>query len=63
MFEGLTNEEKIMALENAIPQLPQVYELGGDYYYKCHWKKCNEDLKRYWRCCPNCGQRVLWKDE
>lgn len=62
MFDDLTNKEKITALENAIPQPPVEYELGGDIYYKCHWKKCNEDLKGWWRFCPSCGQRILWRD-
>lgn len=63
MFENLTNEEKIRALENAIPKPPQEYELGGGIYHKCYWKTCNEDLKRWFRYCPACGQRILWKGE
>lgn len=63
MFENLTSEETVRALENAIPQTPQEFELGGGIYHKCHWKKCNEDLKLWWRYCPKCGQKIMWKGE
>lgn len=49
--------------DNEIPQPPVVHELGGGIYYKCHWIKCNEDLKRWWRYCPSCGQKILWEGE
>ena len=60
MIETLTNEEKIRALENAIPREPQIYELGGDIYYKCHWVKCGETLHKWMRYCPRCGNRIDW---
>ena len=51
------------ALQNAVPMKPIKHELGGDYYYSCHWMKCNEQLKRWWRYCPWCGQKIDWKGE
>ena len=51
------------AIQNAIPLEPVKYELGGDIYYACHWIKCNEQLKRWWNYCPNCGQKIDWGEE
>lgn len=33
----MTEQEKIRAIENAIPRKPIKHELGGGYYYTCHW--------------------------
>ena len=52
---------EIKAIQNAKPQKPQVVELCGGYYYKCHWISCNEDLKKWYNYCPNCGNRIDWK--
>jgi len=51
------------AIENATPQPPRKFELGGDYYYRCHWMPCNEQLKKWWNYCPTCGQKIDWKGE
>jgi len=59
----MTKAEIENAIDNATPKEPVKYELGGDYYYRCHWLKCNEQLKRYWQYCPNCGQKIEWRDE
>ena len=50
------------AIEKEIPKEPRKYELGGDYYYRCHWLICNEPLKKWWNYCPNCGSKILWKE-
>ena len=42
---------------------PIKMELGGDFYYKCHWLTCDSSLKRYMNYCYNCGQKILWDDE
>ena len=49
------------AYQNTIPQPPTAHELGGDIYYTCHWMACNEQLRRYWRYCPCCGQKIDWE--
>ena len=59
-MKNLTSEQ-INALENAKPKPPNVYELGGDYYYKCYWIKCGEDLTKWYNYCPKCGQRIDWE--
>ncbi len=59
---GMT-EQEFDALQNAIPQEPTKHELGGGYYYTCHWLSCNEQLRRWWRYCPVCGQKIRWKGE
>lgn len=56
----LTRDEEA-ALLNAIPKEPQVYELGGGYYFKCPWMSCNEDITRWHNYCPKCGQRIDWE--
>lgn len=59
----LTNEERLEAVLNAVPQKPKKYELGGDYYFKCHWAKCDADVNRWQNYCDQCGQRIDWSDE
>jgi len=58
----LTNEQKHIALMNAIPHKPRKEELGGDFYYKCYWLTCNEDLKKYYNYCPKCGAKIDWRE-
>jgi len=58
----MTRKERARAIQNAIPQKPIRVELGGDYYYRCHWIKCNEPLQKWWRYCPMCGAKILWDD-
>ena len=42
---------------------PIKMELGGDYYYKCFWLKCNQTIKSDWNYCPYCGTKILWEGE
>ena len=58
----MTEKEREI-LRNAIPQKPIKHELGGGYYYTCHWMKCGEELKRWYRYCPWCSQRIDWEGE
>lgn len=58
----MTRKERARAIQNAIPQKPIRVELGGGYYYKCHWIKCNEQLRRWWEYCPNCGNKIDWSE-
>ena len=57
MFEGLTGDDKTTAMQNAIPQKPRRYELGGGYYYTCHWLKCGNTVNRWQNYCDKCGQK------
>ena len=59
----LTEAEKENAILNAIPQEPNVHELGGGYYYTCHWLTCNNTVHRYDQYCSLCGQKLLWRDD
>ena len=59
----MTNKDKQRGFQNEIPQRPVKYELGGDFYYTCHWMTCDEQLKRWWKYCPLCGQKIDWSDE
>lgn len=64
MGEGLTNKEKEIALSNAVGKKPIEHELGGSPYYTCFWAQCNENLHKWYKYCPNCGQKIDWgKDE
>ena len=49
------------AMSRQEPKRPQVIELGGGYYYKCHWITCSTDVNRYMDYCPKCGQRIEWE--
>ena len=42
---------------------PIKHELGGGYYYTCYWMTCNEELKRWYKWCPSCGQKIDWSEE
>lgn len=53
--------EQIDALENAKPKPPRIYELGGDYYYRCYWIACDELLTKWNNYCPKCGQKIDWE--
>lgn len=57
----MTEQERI-AIENSIPRKPTKHELGGGYYYTCYWIKCGETLHRWWKYCPNCGNRIDWSE-
>lgn len=59
----MTKQDRARAIQNATPQKPHKIELGGGFYYKCHWIKCNEDVKKWFEYCPACGQRIDWSDE
>lgn len=56
----LTEEEKNVALTNAVGKPPRIYELGGDYYYRCYWISCDELLSKWYNYCPRCGQKIDW---
>jgi hypothetical protein len=56
----LTEEEKNVALTNAVGKPPEENELGGGVYYTCFWKACGETLYRWYNFCPRCGQRIDW---
>lgn len=54
-------EEKIMDLMTRDdPKYPRRIELGGGYYFRCGWLKCNTDINRDMNFCPKCGQRINW---
>ena len=57
----MTNEERIAAIYNAVPQVPQVIELGGGFYFRCHWLKCNNTVTRHQNFCDQCGQKIDWE--
>jgi len=59
----MTEKERSAALLNYTPKKPRKQELGGDFYYKCHWISCNEDITKWFNYCPKCGQRIDWSDE
>ena len=56
----LTQDEEL-ALQNAKPKPPRVYELGGDYYYRCYWIACDELITKWHNYCPKCGQKIDWE--
>jgi len=59
----MTEQEKIRAIENAIPRKPIKHELGGGYYYTCPWMKCNNTVHPWNRYCSQCGQRLWWSKD
>lgn len=59
----MTEQEKIRAIENAIPRKPIKHELGGGYYYTCPWIMCNNTVHRYDRYCSQCGQRLRFEKD
>lgn len=63
MVRKMNQSEIEKAIQNATPQKPIKHELGGDYYYSCHWIKCGETLHKWWKYCPNCGNKIDWSDE
>lgn len=58
----MTNEERIQAIYNAVPQKPHRNELGGGIYFTCHWLRCNATVTRWNNYCPVCGQKIDWRD-
>ena len=57
-------EERIIyALRQQEPQSPIKHELGGGYYYQCHWIACGETVTKFMEYCPKCGQRIDWSEE
>ena len=64
MMDIRTNEETIVnALRKQEPMEPKKHELGGDYYYKCHWLSCGEDINKFMNYCPKCGQKIKWETD
>ena len=51
----------IDAMAKQEPKIPQIYELGGGYFFRCHWMSCNADINRFMNYCPICGQRIDWE--
>ena len=35
-------------------------ELGGGFYYRCCWIKCNTIVRSDMNYCPMCGQRLFF---
>lgn len=62
LIDNLTNEQRIDAIMKAVPQKPRIYELGGDYYYKCPWMACDENITKWYNYCPKCGQKLDWEE-
>ena len=61
-MKNQTAENRILeAMTKQEPKEPRVYELGGDYYYKCYWVSCNTDINSYMNYCPECGQKIQWE--
>ena len=54
--------EAIKLWEANKPIAPVKEELGGDYYFRCGWAKCDQVIKRDYNFCPHCGSMVLWED-
>lgn len=55
-------EERIInALRQQQPLAPVRHELGGGYYYQCHWLACGETVNKFMEYCPRCGQRIGWE--
>ncbi len=56
------NQEELMQLiintfEKQLSKHPELYPNGQ---YTC--SECNYDVKRHFRFCPNCGQKILWEE-
>ena len=57
-------EERIIdAMTKQDPKDPIVHELGGGFYYSCHWLTCGATISRWMNYCPECGQRIDWSVE
>ena len=62
MMDNRVIEERIInALRQQEPMEPRKQELGGGFYYKCHWLSCDGDVNKFMDFCPKCGQRILWE--
>lgn len=57
-----SNEEIEEALQKQEPMEATRTELGGGYYYSCHWISCNETVSSWMRYCPKCGQRLSFEN-
>ena len=63
-MQNVKIEERILeALRQQEPLPPIKHELGGGYYYTCHWLKCGETVNRFMEYCSKCGQRIDWSDK
>lgn len=56
-----TDQRILKALQQQEPLPPVIHELGGGYYYTCHWYKCGNTVTKYQNYCDQCGQRILWE--
>ena len=48
------------ALQRQEPLPPVIHELGGGFYYQCHWLGCGETVNKFMNYCPKCGQKIQW---
>lgn len=54
-------EDRIVeAMAKQEPHTPRRIELGGGYYYKCHWLSCDETINKFMNYCPKCGFKIDW---
>ena len=61
-MQGEIKDERVIeALMKQEPMTPRRYELGGDYYFACHWISCDGTVHRWMKYCPYCGQRISWE--
>ena len=51
------------ALQRQEPLPPVIHELGGGFYYQCHWLGCGETVNKFMNYCPKCGQKIDWKED
>ena len=63
-MKNMEIEARILeAMARQEPKTPRVNELGGGFYYKCHWITCDTDINRFMEYCPKCGQKIDWSDK
>ena len=61
MQNRITEDRILEAMARQEPHKPRRIELGGDYYFKCHWLKCDCEIQRWMDFCPKCGFRIDWR--
>ena len=60
MKNEITEARILDALRQQEPLPPVRHELGGGFYYQCHWIACGETVNKFMDYCPRCGQRIDW---
>lgn len=63
MKNEIMEERIINALQKQEALPPVRHELGGGFYYKCHWLACDRDINTSMDYCPGCGQKIQWGEE